>query len=224
MGKTKVFHVEDYKIMRDGVKQLLSSDGKIEIVGEASSGEELLAKLKVQKVDVLILDIYLDAMQDLQQMNGFEICERIRVTYSDIKIVAHSVYDDADRVARIIKAGALGFVSKKSGYEELAEAIRVVARGDVYICSETSKRLKNLNNFLKGIENELKPKGDLFSQREREILVFLAEGRSSREVAAALFITERTVDTHRKNMFEKGKVKNTAELIAFASALGMIKK
>jgi DNA-binding NarL/FixJ family response regulator len=224
MGKTKVFHVEDYKIMRDGVKQLLSSDGKIEIVGEASSGEELLAKLKVQKVDVLILDIYLDAMQDLQQMNGFEICERIRVTYPDIKIVAHSVYDDADRVARIIKAGALGFVSKKSGYEELAEAIRVVARGDVYICSETSKRLKNLNNFLKGIENELKPKGDLFSQREREILVFLAEGRSSREVAAALFITERTVDTHRKNMFEKGKVKNTAELIAFASALGMIKK
>jgi DNA-binding NarL/FixJ family response regulator len=224
MGKTKVFHVEDYKIMRDGVKQLLSSDDKIEIVGEASSGEELLAKLKVQKVDVLILDIYLDAMQDLQQMNGFEICERIRVTYPDIKIVAHSVYDDADRVARIIKAGALGFVSKKSGYEELAEAIRVVARGDVYICSETSKRLKNLNNFLKGIENELKPKGDLFSQREREILVFLAEGRSSREVAAALFITERTVDTHRKNMFEKGKVKNTAELIAFASALGMIKK
>jgi DNA-binding NarL/FixJ family response regulator len=224
MGKTKVFHVEDYKIMRDGVKQLLSSDDKIEIVGEASSGEELLAKLKVQKVDVLILDIYLDAMQDLQQMNGFEICERIRVTYPDIKIVAHSVYDDADRVARIIEAGALGFVSKKSGYEELAEAIRVVARGDVYICSETSKRLKNLNNFLKGIENELKPKGDLFSQREREILVFLAEGRSSREVAAALFITERTVDTHRKNMFEKGKVKNTAELIAFASALGMIKK
>jgi DNA-binding NarL/FixJ family response regulator len=221
---TKVFHLEDYRIMRDGVRHLLSMEEGIQVAGEASSGDELLEKLKHSEVDVLILDIYLDSMQDLQQSNGFDLCLLVRQQYPNIKILAHSVYDDADRVAKIIRAGALGFVSKKSGFEELADGIKVVAKGNFYICSETSKRLKNLQQFLMGLENDLKAKGELFSQREREILLSLAEGKSSREIAAQLFITERTVDTHRKNMFEKSQVKNTAELIAFASALGLLRK
>src|SRR4051812_47679439 len=119
--KIKVFHVEDYKIMRDGIRYLLSQDSDIEFAGEARNGNELLQALKTLKIDVLILDIYLDGMEDLKTMNGFQICRFITERYPQIRILAHSVYDDADRVAGIMKAGAMGFVSKKTGYEELIE-------------------------------------------------------------------------------------------------------
>jgi DNA-binding NarL/FixJ family response regulator len=153
-----------------------------------------------------------------------EICKLIKEQYPSIKILAHSVYDDADRVARIINAGALGFVSKKSGFDELLDAIKIVNSGQKYICIETSGRLKNLNKFLAGIESTLRGKDEIFSQREREILELLAQGKSSRETGDMLFITERTVETHRKNMLEKSNVKNTVELIAFASTLGLLRK
>jgi DNA-binding NarL/FixJ family response regulator len=224
-SKIKVFHLEDYKIMRDGVRYLLGQDKDIELVGEARNGNELMHNLKsVKKVDVLILDIYLDGMEDLKTMNGFQICRHLTDSYPDIRILAHSVYDDADRVAGILRAGAIGFVSKKSGYEELIEGIKSAYRGQKFICSETSRRLKNLNRFLLGIENNLRSKNELFSQREKEVLELLSDGKSSREIAETLFITERTVETHRKNMIVKGQVKNTVQLIALASAMGLIKK
>jgi DNA-binding NarL/FixJ family response regulator len=221
--RIKVFHVEDYKIMRDGIRHLLQHEEGIEIVGEAKNGEEFLQAVKTTKIDVLILDIYLDAMEDLKTLNGFQICRYLQDNYPEIKIVAHSVYDDADRVANILKTGALGFVSKKAGFDELIRAIKLVSKGEKYICSETSGKLKNLNQFLLGIEDNLRSKEELFSQREREVLQLLSLGRSSKEIADRLFITERTIESHRKNMIEKAQVKNTVELIAYASALGLVK-
>jgi DNA-binding NarL/FixJ family response regulator len=103
--------------MRDGVRQLLSLDEEIEIVGGARNADDFQKALEVTEIDVLILDIYLDAMQDLDTLNGLQICRLVQEEYRHIKIVAHSVYDDADRVANIIKCGAFGFVSKKSGFE-----------------------------------------------------------------------------------------------------------
>ncbi len=140
-------------------------------------------------------------------MNGFQICHFLFDHYPTIRIIAHSVYDDADRVAGIMKAGASGFVSKKSGYEELITGIKNVYNGQKFICSETSGRLKNLNKFLLGIEDNLRNIDEVFSQREREVLELLSEGKSSREIAEQLFITERTVESHRKNMIAKGQVR-----------------
>lgn len=222
--KIRVFHVEDYKIMRDGVRHLLSQENDIEVIGGARNGEEFLKELGSADIDVVILDLYLDAMEDVKALNGFQICRFIKEGYPDIKIVAHSAYEDADKVAAILKAGALGFVSKKSGFEELVRAVQVVSKGQQYICAETAGKLKNLNRFLMGIETTLRSKDELFSQREREVLDLLSKGRSSKAIADTLFITERTVETHRKNMIEKGQVKNTVELIAYAASLGLIKK
>jgi len=221
--KIKVYHVEDYKIMRDGIRHLLSQDKEIEVVGEARNGNDFLQAIKSTRMDVLILDIYLDGMEDLKTMNGFQICHLLVDKHPQVRILAHSVYDDADRVATIMKAGASGFVSKKSGYEELITGIKSVYKGQKFICSETSRRLKNLNRFLLGMEDNLRGKDELFSQREREVLELLSNGKSSREIAEKLFITERTVESHRKNMITKGKVKNTVELIAYASAIGLIR-
>jgi DNA-binding NarL/FixJ family response regulator len=173
---------------------------------------------------VLLLDIYLDSMEHMQIADGFEICRKLQKLAPHIRIVAHSVYDDADRVARIMKAGAMGFVSKKAGYEELIHAIKVVHTGKKYICQETSKKLKNLNKFLSGIEDTLESTEEFFSKREKEVLELLAGGYSSRDISRKLFITEKTVETHRKNLVQKADVKNTVELIAYASLRGLIKK
>jgi DNA-binding NarL/FixJ family response regulator len=221
--RIKVFHLEDYKIMRDGIRFLLSQDEDIVVTGEAQKGEELIQVLPDTDTDVLLLDIYLDSMEDTRTMDGFRICEYVQQNFPDIKIVAHSVYDDADRVARIMNAGAMGFVSKKAGYEELLLAIKTVHAGKKYICKETSKKLKNLNEFLEGIVDTLRGEKDFFSQREKEVLELLAKGYSTKDIAKELFITEKTVETHRKNMSKKANVKNTAELVAFASARGFLK-
>jgi DNA-binding NarL/FixJ family response regulator len=220
----RVFHVEDYKIMRDGVSHLLSQDPDIQMVGGTKNGEELMKALESVQFDVLILDLYLDAMEDLKTMNGFQIARYMTKKYPAINILCHSVYDDADRVSEILKAGALGFVSKKSGYEELIIGVKSVAAGKKFICPETAAKLKNLEGFLLGIDQNLKNWDETFSQREREVLDLLSAGRSSRQIAEALFITERTVESHRKNMLAKAKVKNTVELISYASSLGLIRK
>ena len=221
--RIKVFHLEDYKIMRDGVKFLLTQDESIAVVGEARKGEELIQMLPGLEIDILLLDIYLDGMEDTRQMDGFTICEIMSRDYPAIKVVAHSVYDDADRVAKIMNAGAMGFVSKKAGYEELVLAIKTVYAGKKFICKETSKKLKNLNEFLEGIVDTLRGEKDFFSSREKNVLELLGRGYSTKDIAKELYITEKTVETHRRNMAEKAKVKNTAELIAFASARGFLK-
>jgi DNA-binding NarL/FixJ family response regulator len=223
-GRIKVFHLEDYKIIRDGIRFLLSQDEKINVVGEARQPDELFRTLEDREIDILLLDIYLDGMKEVRVMDGFEVCRIMRLKYPKVKIIAHSVYDDADRVARIMNAGAMGFVSKKAGYEELIEAIKTVYSGEKYICKETSKRLKNLNKFLSGIEDALRDKEEFFSRREREVLELLAKGLSTRDIAKKLFITEKTVESHRKHLVEKAEVRNTVELIAYASMRGLINK
>ena len=222
--RIKIGHLEDYKIVRDGIRFLLSRDESIAVVGEAQHPEELFEILKKKEIDVLLLDIYLDGMKEYSSIDGFEVCEVMQRQYSKVKIIAHSVYDDADRVARIMNAGAMGFVSKKAGYEELVEGIKHVHSGKKFICKETAKRLKNLNEFLLGIEDTLKDKTEFFSRREREVLDLLAQGYSTKQISNRLFITEKTVESHRKNLVEKAKVKNTVELIAYASMRGLINK
>jgi DNA-binding NarL/FixJ family response regulator len=221
--KIKVFHTEDYKIMRDGIRALLQQDPDIEMVGESNNDTELFEKVKQLSIDVLILDISLKGM-NLYNAQGFDICETIHREYPSIKIIAHTAHDHADHVGRMLQAGGVGFVSKKSGFEELIRAIKTVYMGNLYICSNVVKRLKNLDAYLLGLEPTLRSKDDRFSQREREIMNLLATGRSSREIADLLFIAYRTVDTHRKNLIEKAGVKNTAELIAYGAYHGLLKK
>jgi len=221
--KIKVFHLEDYKIMRDGIRHLLSGDNEIEVVGEAKTGDDMFAILPSTAVDVILMDLYLDGMNDIRTPDGFEICRLLQKEYPGIRIVAHSIYDDADRVAQIMKAGATAFMSKKAGYEELIIAIKSAYAGKKYIGKETAGKLKNLTAFLEGISDTLKSESDFLSAREKSVLQLLAKGYSSREIAKTLFITEKTVETHRRNMARKAGVKNTVELVAFASAKGLLK-
>lgn len=223
-SQINVFHIEDYRVMREGIRMLFSQTEDVKPVAEAPNGNNVLTVLQRERIDVIILDLYLDAMSGLSTPNGFEICNVVRERFPQVKIVAHSVYDDADRVARVLKSGAKGFVSKKSGFGELLNAIRTVHNGGRYVCSQITNKLKNLGDFLSGFDENLKDHDEFFSLREREVLYLLAEGYSSKEIAEQLFITERTVESHRKNMMVKAKAKNTVELIAYASSIGLIRR
>ncbi|HTE29071.1 MAG TPA: response regulator transcription factor [Chryseolinea sp.] len=221
-GRIRVFHVEDYKIARDGMKFILSEERDIQLIGQAHNADDLFRNLDNKKTDVLLLDLYLDAMTDLEAPDGFDILEHVQKKYAEVAILAHSIYDDGDTVAKFINGGGAGFVSKKAGFEELIKAIKTVATGKKYICSETLKKLKNANMFLTGRDKLLISKEELFSKREREVLELVAQGFSSKEIAHKLFITEKTVESHRKNMVDKAGVKNTVQLTAHAAFAGLI--
>lgn len=223
MNKIRIYHIEDYRIIRDGIKFLLTQDPDLELVGSSSNPDDLFSFLKDNPVDVLILDIFLDNMEDIKSINGFEICTRVKEGFPQVKVLSHSAYSDAEKVSKMINAGASGFVSKKSGYEELIFAVKRVYAGERYISVDAAKNLKNLNKFLEGIEETLKTENEFLTNREMEVLYLLAKGHSTREIAATLFINERTVETHRKNMVEKARVKNTVELVAYAVGRGLIK-
>ncbi|MEJ1239831.1 response regulator transcription factor [Chryseolinea sp. T2] len=211
-------------MMRDGVRRLLRDDSRISFVGEASTAKQLFSRVASLDVDVLIMDVYLDSNDDNPQYNGFEICRLIKQQYPRIKVLAHSMYDDAEKIAKVIRAGALGFVSKKSGFEQLLNGIKAVASEKFFICEDASRKLKNLHEFLSGLEDTLIAREEIFTSREREVLELIATGYSSKEIAEKLRIAERTVETHRKNMLEKAEVKNTAELIAFAVTKGFVRR
>ena len=225
MTKIRVFHVEDYTVLRDGIKQLLSLDPDIEMVGEAKNGADFFVALESLDIDVLILDLYLEDIEDLTTFNGFQICRIVQKKNPHIKIIAHSVFDDAEHVSAIIQSGALGYVSKKSGFEELIRAIKTVYIGARYICSETAGKMTGVKESLLGMEHQLHGNvGGVFSSKELQVLELLCQGKTPTEIAVTLVMTERIVESHRRSMLEKGKVKNTVELMAYASSLGVIKK
>jgi len=225
MTKIRVFHVEDYAVLRDGIKQLLSFDPDIEMVGEAKNGADFFVALESSDIDVLILDLSLEDIEDLTTFNGFQICRIVQEKYPHVKIIAHSVFDDAERVAAIIHFGALGYVSKRSGFEELIRAIKTVYLGARYLCAETAAKMKGVKESLLVMEHQLRGNdGEVFSSRELQVLELLCRGKTSAEIAVTLVMTERIVESHRRSLIEKGKVKNTVELMAYASSLGVIKK
>ena len=218
-----IYNLEDYKIIRDGNRFLLSQEAEFAIIGGSNDVNDLYEALKTIKIDILLLDIYIDGSDDILKVNGFEVCEYVVKNFPKTKVVAHTMYDDADKVINMMDAGAMGFISKRTGYEELIEGIKVVYSGKRYICKEGGKNFKNTEQFVDGIVNTLKPKNDFFSKREKEVLVLMAKGYASKAIANQLFITEKTVESHRKNMVTKAKLKNTMELISFAVGNGMIK-
>lgn len=218
-----IYNLEDYKIIREGIRYLLTQEPDFTWVGDSSEVSDLYEALESSKIEVLILDIYLDGMQDVKIINGFEICRYITSHYPSVKVIAHSMYDDSDKVIKMFAAGAKGFVSKRSGYEYLVQAVKTVYDGGIFICKESARNFKNVSEYINGQTLELKSINEFFSKREKEVLELMAKGFLSKDIAKELFITEKTVESHRRNMVQKAKVKNTMELISLAISRGVIK-
>jgi len=214
--KIKVAYLEDQKIVREGVSYLLSQYPEIEMITIPDPGK-IDDFLSENAVDILILDLQLSMSQDKVTQNGFDVCEMVGVKFPSVKIIAHSMYDNIETVNKFFNcSGGMGFVSKKSGHTELVDAIRHVVGGEKYLCRAITPRSKNPEKFLRGEDKELKGISELFTKTEKSVLEKIAKGFSTKQVAQQLDISEKTVETHRKHLFEKADVKNVAELIAFA--------
>jgi two-component system nitrate/nitrite response regulator NarL len=203
-----IFLVDDHAILRDGVKSLLESDDDIAVIGEASSAEKAIEALPKAKPDLLICDF------GLPGMDGLTLIRRLKRVLSDMKIILLSMHDETHLVKEILKAGVDGYVLKKDTHKELKQAIRRVQEGEVYLSNDINKLL------ITDLQNP--QEGKLLTDREREILDLIAQEYTNKMIAEELFISERTVETHRKNIFKKTGTNSIVGLIKFAYANNMI--
>lgn len=214
MDKIRILLADDHKIFRDGVRSILEKEKDMVVVGEAASGYEVLEKIEQVGVDVLVLDI------DIGKPNGIEITEMISKSHPKVKILILSMMGLHDFVIQALEKGATGFLLKNTGKDEVLTAIRSVSKGDSYFSREVSAIL--IEQLQKPASSRKKSEDIPISPREIEVLDLIAQEFSNSEIAEKLYISIRTVDTHRRNLLEKLGVKNTAGLVKFAIQKGLV--
>jgi DNA-binding NarL/FixJ family response regulator len=214
MDKIRVLLADDHKIFRDGVRSILENEKDMEVVDEAANGPEVIEKIESLDVDVLVLDI------DIGKPNGIEITEMISQSHPHVKILILSMMGLHDFVIQALEKGAIGFLLKNTGKDEVLTAIRSVAKGDSYFSREVSAIL--IEQLNKPTSSKRKNTDIPISPREIEVLKLIAQEHSNPEIADKLFISIRTVDTHRRNLLEKLGAKNTAGLVKFAIQKGLV--
>ncbi|MBN2350826.1 MAG: response regulator transcription factor [Bacteroidales bacterium] len=215
MDKIKVLIADDHKIFRDGIKALLEKVKDIEVVCEAENGDEVLLRLESNEVNVILMDI------DMGTTNGFDTAVKVKKQFPDCNILVLSMHGDHNYIIKMLEAGAIGYILKNAGKEELLTAIRSVAGGDSYFSKEVSSRLIEQINRPQSSYKK-KDKDVPLTEREIEILRLISQEYSNPEIAEELFISIRTVDTHRRNLLDKLGVKNTAGLVKYAIKKGII--
>lgn len=207
-ARMKILLVDDHTILLDGVKSLLGREEDLQVVGQAGSAEAALEFLKKQDVDLIITDY------SMPGMDGLSLLNTVKRIAPDTKIILLSMHDEVHLVKEILKAGVNGYVLKKDTHKELLSAIHDVKNGKVYLSSDVNKMLiTNLHN---------PDEGKLLTDREREILKLIAKEYTNKNIAEELFISERTVETHRKNIFRKTGTNSLVGLIKFAYANNLI--
>lgn len=209
MAFIKIMIVDDHQLFRGGIVSLLSKDEDIEVIGEMSSAEELFAVLENRQPHVVLIDI------SMEHMDGLEAIRKANTTYPDIKFIVLTMHAEGQYVVKAVRNGAYGYLLKNADENELIEAIHTVFEGKKYFNEEISQLM--IGNM--AIEGEPHKK---LSNREMEVLKLVSNGKTTKEIADQLFVSTRTVETHRVNMMKKLNVQNTAELIKKAAHLKLI--
>jgi len=205
--KPNIIIVDDHMIFRQGLKSIITLENIANVIGEASNGLELIALLSDLKPDLVLMDI------DMPHMNGLEATEKAIEIMPDLKIIAFSMFSDEEYYYKMIDRGVKGFILKTSGINELENAIHNVMMGDSYFSNELLRKI--INNF--GRPNTTKQTAlENLTDREIEVLQQICLGLSTEEIAEKLFISPKTVKSHKSNLLEKTVCKNTPSLILFA--------
>ncbi len=203
--KIKIIIADDHHLVRQGFKALLSDLGFVEIIGEATDGQQVINLLKAGKhADVILMDV------EMPNLNGIEATEQIGRDFLGVKVIMLTMLNDKQVIENAVNKGAKGFLFKNSSLNTLSEAIEKVANGETYFSSEVANILLNKSQTP---HNQLL---NSLSEREIEILKLVTEGFSSTEIGEKLFISPRTVDSHRNNLIQKLQVNGIAGLVRFA--------
>ncbi|MEP3575096.1 MAG: response regulator transcription factor [Ekhidna sp.] len=204
----KIFLTDDHAILLGGLVKILSSEDVFEVIGTAGSVQETLDSLTRKSPDLLITDY------NLPDDDGLTLVRRVKQKYPSVKIIVLSMHDEAHLIKEILKEGVDGYILKKDSHEELINAVRAVKNGKVYLSSDVNTML------MRGLNGTGEQK--LLTDREREILKLISKEYTNKQMAEELFISERTVETHRKNIFRKTGTNNLVGLIKFAYANNLI--
>jgi DNA-binding NarL/FixJ family response regulator len=202
---TKVFIVDDHYMVIEGIRSLLQNEKNIEWMGHAMNAASCLAFLQQQEPDVIFMDI------NLPDKNGIDLCKEVKEKYPSVFIIGLSTFNQQSFIEKMMTNGASGYVLKNATQDELMEAITAVSEGKTYLSFEAGQTLSRIKN------NAI-----VLTRREKEVLGLIAEGMTNNEIAAKLFVSSTTVDTHRKNILAKFDVKNTASLIRMAVQMQLI--
>lgn len=211
MKAIDVYIADDHKMFTDGVELILAAENEINILGTARNGLQLLALLKNQLADVVLLDI------TMPEMDGIATAKEIMKLYPKVKIMMLTMHNTIDHVIPMVKMGVHGYVLKNTGKTELINAIKQLHQNGQYYSSEVAAKLAA------GIR-EHEEKTVKLTSREVEVLQLVFEGLSTLEIGEKLFLSPRTIETHRSNLLNKTDTKNTAQLINFALKNGFINK
>ena len=200
--------VDDHQVVLEGIKALLKDIPEFKIAATAKSGTEALSFAKKNSADVVLMDI---SMPDL---NGIETTRQLLAAHPGMRVIALTMHNDKGMINKMLMAGASGYILKNTNQIQLIEAIKKVAEGGKYFCSEITLTLieKNSSHIIPVKDSMEKTE---LSEREIEVVKLIAQGFSSKEIGEKLFISDRTVDKHRTNVIEKLDVKNIADLVSY---------
>lgn len=210
---TKVLIADDHQLFREGLVNLISSAPDIEVVAEAKDGREATEKAKKIKPDVVLIDI------GMPEMNGIEATRIIKKDNPQVKVIAVSMHSDRQFVKGALEAGADGYLLKNCTYRQLIDAVQSVISGKKYLSDDITEMV--IQGYLDPEDSA--PEGQLdLSERELEVLKLYAEGKSTREISEKLFISVKTVGTHKQHIFDKLGLKSNADMVKYAIKEGLI--
>jgi DNA-binding NarL/FixJ family response regulator len=196
---------DDHSVVREGLKQILSGNADMTVLAEAGSGNEAIEQIRENAFSVVVLDIAMPGK------NGLDTMKEIKVIRPDLPVLILSMYPEEQYAIRFFRAGASGYLTKKSAPEELVNAVRTVSKGKKYVSPSLAEKLVGELDL-----KAEKPLHSSLSDREFQVLCLIASGKTSGEIAEELFLSVKTVSTYRARILEKLRLKNTAELINYA--------
>ncbi len=214
MEKIRIILVDDHQIIRDGIKALLAGFEEVRIIAEAGSAEECLQSLRFHQADLALVDI------SLPGISGLKLTEELSALYPAMKVLILSMHLNETYISTAFKAGALGYLAKNTTRDELITAIREVASGNKYVGKEVSEVITQ--GYIRRAQAEDQPEDELLSKREIEILRLSAEGLGNKEISDKLFISVRTVESHKNHIMQKLNLKSPVEMVKFALKKGLI--
>lgn len=215
MRKIRVLIADDHVVLRDGLRALLNMYEDMEVVGEAGDGLEALDRIQELQPDVVLMDIA------MPRLGGLEAALEVRQRRLPTRVLVLTQYDNREYVFQMLKAGAAGYIVKKAAGTELVSAIRAVHAGESFLHPSAAKAV--VERYLEAREeDEGQRRLDELSDREKEVLMLLAEGHSNREIAELLSLSVKTITSHRASIMEKLDIHNRTELVRFAIRSGLV--
>lgn len=211
----KILLVDDHAVVRMGLKMLLNTNPEMEVIGEASEGNEGIKKAQKLKPDVVVMDLSMPHGKD-----GLSATTELKKLMPEINILILTMHDDEEYLFRAIQGGASGCILKSAPHDELMSAIESVAQGDAYLHPSAQKRL--MEEYLAGVKHDGNDMYNLLSDREKEVLTLIAKGYANKDIAEQLVISVKTVETHKGKVMEKLQMKTRPELVEYAVKKGLL--